>query len=94
MSSPTLTGILSEIRRHTHNTEHRQALDEAISIVDPRADHELTVLELEDKYSGGAGWGEHPDWSRPDWRDEVVKEDTQCGYWEWVFNKVQEEERL
>ena len=92
MNSPTLTGILSEIRMHSHNDQYRQALKEAIDIIAPRAETALTVLELEDKYTGGAGWGEHPDWPRQDWRQEVASEDTQVGYWEWVFNKVQSED--
>jgi hypothetical protein len=93
MAEPTLTGKLSELRQLTLNLRHREALDEAISILDPRANHELTVLELEDKYTGCERWGECPDWSREDWRTEVSDEETQLGYWEWVYNKVQNEER-
>lgn len=91
MSSPTLTGVLSEIRRQVTNIEHQNALDEAISIVDPKSDHELSALQLEDKYTGSGGWGENPEWPRQVWREEVLNEDTQCGYWDWVYNNVQNE---
>lgn len=89
MSSPTLTGILSEIRRQTHNVEHRQALRQAIDLIDPRMDSDLTLQELEAQYTGSGGWGEHPDWPSQVWREEVQNENTQCGYWEWVYNNVQ-----
>ena len=91
MISPTLLGVLSEIRRNTGNVEYQNALDQAVSLLDPKADHELTAGELEAKYTGSNGWGENPDWPRQLWREEVMNENTQCGYWEWMFNNIQSE---
>lgn len=71
--------------------EHARQM-EAISLVDPKADHELSVLQLEDKYTGSGGWGECPDWPRQVWREEVMNENTQCGYWDWTYNNIQSEE--
>lgn len=91
MSSPTLTGVLAEILRDSNNVEHRQALKQAIDLVDPTLDSDLTVMQLENQYTGSNGWGEHPDWPRQVWREDVINENTQCGYWEWVFNNIQNE---
>jgi len=89
MNSPTLTGVLSEVLRSTSNIEHREALKQAIGLVSQHYDVDLSALDLETKYTGSSGWGEHPGFSREDWRDEVAGGDTQSGYWEWVSNKVQ-----
>lgn len=32
-------------------------------------------------------WGEYPQHPRDDWRYEVMNDDTNLGYWEWVANK-------
>jgi len=44
--------------------------------------------ELREKYGN---WGEHPDYSLCDWRDEVICDHTRRGYWEWVAAKLDEE---
>lgn len=51
-------------------------------------DHELEAEGLNDKYSAGHAWGEHPKYPREDWQTEVANGDTQGGYWEWVSNMV------
>ena len=93
MSSPTLTGILNEIRTQSSNEQYRDALQRAIDLIEPRLDSELTQQELEATYTGGSGWGDHPTYQRQQWRSEVANEDTQCGYWEWVYVMVQNEEQ-
>lgn len=40
----------------------------------------------------GGVWGEHPDYSVEDWRDEVGDYDTRLGYWEWVAARIIEDE--
>lgn len=35
-------------------------------------------------------WGEHPDFSRADWRHEAGCGDTQRGYWNWISAKLEE----
>lgn len=50
-------------------------------------DAELSAEELEDKYSPRGG-GEHPAYHLADWRAEVSREGTICGYWAWVEAQI------
>lgn len=52
-------------------------------------DRQLTPEQLDDKYNPD-GDGEHPDFSRWDWRQAVASEDTIVGYWEWVSHQIYE----
>lgn len=52
-------------------------------------DSELDPQQLADKYGTATSWGEHPRQRRAFWREEVASEDTQSGYWEWVYNRIQ-----
>ena len=93
MSMVTLTGILSEIRQNLMYVDHKEAIDQAIAIIDPTPETSLTSsLDLEIKYTGSHSPGEHPRFTRDDWRDEVAAEDTDLGYWDWTFNKVKDEQ--
>ena len=49
----------------------------------PRADR---LLILDDE------WGEDPVYLRSDWKEEVLCNDTQRGYWDWVGAKKDEKE--
>ena len=42
--------------------------------------------------TGGDLWGEHPKYSKGDWRYEIDNNDTVLGYWEWVYMKLEGEE--
>ena len=57
-------------------------------------DRDLGRLELETKYTAdhGEGWGHHPEHSRQVWQNEVVAGDTIEGYWDWVYNMLQNED--
>lgn len=50
--------------------------------IDP-ADFELTADQLDAKYNPEGG-GEHPRFTRADWRFEVSEGNTLRGYWDWV----------
>lgn len=45
-----------------------------------------TVEELTEDHGGY--WGEHPEYPLNDWKYEVENNDTRSGYWDWVYNKV------
>ncbi len=47
----------------------------------------LTTEQLDDKYNSN-GYGEHPDYTRSHWRDEVAAKDTLIGYWDWVVHRI------
>jgi hypothetical protein len=47
---------------------------------------QVLVALLQRKYGS---WGEHPTFTRSDWRDDVAAHDTQLGYWEWVQHNVE-----
>lgn len=44
---------------------------------------------LQEEYGGY--WGENDDYPISDWIYEVVNNDTRSGYWDWVINKMTEE---
>lgn len=57
-------------------------------------DYGLTAEQLDDKYNPEGG-GQHPEYTRADWRAAVDNEDTISGYWEWVKHQlVMEEDEL
>jgi hypothetical protein len=49
-------------------------------------DANLSAEALQSRHAAG---GEHPDFSREDWRYEVANDDTRLGYWEWAMHKVE-----
>lgn len=50
-------------------------------------DLELDDAELCEKYGGY--WGVHPHFGLEDWRYEVENNYTRCGYWDWVYNRIE-----
>lgn len=54
------------------------------------ADGPLCADELDDRYNP-EGNGEHPLFSRQDWRSEVALGDTSIGYWDWVERQIAHE---
>lgn len=50
----------------------------------------LSAEELDQKYNPD-GDGEHPHYSRADWRAEVAHHNTISGYWEWVAHLLSSE---
>ena len=54
-----------------------------------RPDNQLSADELDAKYSP-RGYGEHPSYSRWDWRQAVAQEATISGYWAWVVQMIWE----
>jgi hypothetical protein len=54
-------------------------------------DYGLTADELDGKYNP-EGDGQHPEYTRADWRAAVENEDTISGYWEWVRHQLLIEE--
>lgn len=55
-------------------------------------DKTLSANELEELFGGPSCWGHHPGWLRSEWKAEVANDDTICSYWDWVYNKIQNEE--
>lgn len=37
-------------------------------------------------------WKEHPQFSRRDWRYEVIDDNTIAGYWDWVMTQIEQHE--
>lgn len=58
--------------------------------MDGRPDYVLSAEQLDYKYNP-AGGGQHPRFTRWDWKQEVASESTLRGYWEWVASKLEEE---
>lgn len=54
-------------------------------------DYGFTARQLDDKYNQ-EGDGEHPGYTRKDWRQAVDQRDTVTGYWDWVRYQLAEEE--
>jgi hypothetical protein len=85
-----LIGRLALLHRNTTNLKDRATIKEALRLLDPTDDMELTALQMQDKYSpNDGGWGGHPDYEFDEWRQEVADENTLLGYWDWVYNAVQ-----
>jgi len=51
---------------------------------------EKRVNELAEEHGGH--WGEHPDHPTSDWVLQVVDDDTRLGYWQWVYDRLENEE--
>ncbi len=51
-------------------------------------DFSLSASQLDDKYNPDGG-GEHPVYTRDDWRQEVAEENTLRGYWDWVAAQLE-----
>lgn len=49
--------------------------------------HFIDLVELQNLYGGH--WGEHPYCPASDWADEAANDETRLGYWERVFNKIE-----
>lgn len=54
------------------------------------ADRNLYAFQLDDKYNQ-EGDGEHPIFTRGNWRDQVSQGYTLSGYWNWVVAQIEEE---
>lgn len=67
-------------------------VDEVTVIKADSKDSDLGRLELEEKYSGDVSWGSHPTFTREMWKQCVAEDDTVQSYWDWVYNKVQNED--
>jgi hypothetical protein len=50
----------------------------------------IEIAELEDQHGGQ--WGEHPSYPLSDWKYAVANDGTRLGYWEWVWNNLEETE--
>lgn len=53
----------------------------------------MTPEELAQHYAQGMHdheWGAHPDFIRNDWKLDVMHDNTQRGYWDWVAQKIEE----
>lgn len=56
-------------------------------------DRDLGRLELEQKYTAdGTHWVSHPVYVRDDWVKDVQNGDCEDGYWDWVYNSLQNED--
>lgn len=53
-------------------------------------DRGLDADQLDAKYNPD-GEGEHPKYSRADWRAEVAAENTISGYWDWCVYKIDDQ---
>lgn len=78
---------------------HEKVVDaEIVSVADLGGevvkDRDLGRLELENKYQGdhAQGWGHHPVHDRNIWRNAVADNDTVSGYWDWVYQMLQNED--
>ena len=56
------------------------------------SDLDLTPDQLSEKYNSELGEGEHPVYTRWDWRQEVASGSTIRGYWDWVAAQIEEQE--
>ena len=65
-------------------------LDAATGEVFPEDDADLSPEQLDDKYSP-KGDGEHPRFTRADWREQVLQQHTVTGYWAWVSHMLRNE---
>ncbi|VVP30160.1 hypothetical protein [Pseudomonas fluorescens] len=69
------------------NTTQPTAIDDQLNAAQTCADDEMTPAQLDEKYNA-AGGGEHPVYTRSDWREAVAQEYTLSGYWEWVAHTL------
>lgn len=74
--------------------EEKQALIEQdlSTLVSPN-DRFLSADELENKYNHNSTTGdEHPTWPRQAWRATIMRRMSDFGYWEWVRERLQDDE--
>lgn len=50
-------------------------------------DLQLLPPQLDCKYNPD-GDGQHPFFTRANWREAVANDDTISGYWDWVYNEI------
>ena len=50
------------------------------------------IKKMRDEVADGDWWGEHPDFTREEWRQEVAERNVNSGYWEWAFACKEEKE--
>lgn len=68
-------------------------VEEVDTLPDEPRDIDMGRRELEMKYSqDGKDWGHHPLHTRELWKHCVTEEDTVSGYWDWVYEKIQNED--
>lgn len=65
-------------------------MDEAERRAIIERDAQLTPEQLDDQYNPD-GDGEHPVFTRADWREEVAGHLTLRGYWDWVSSWLESE---
>ena len=53
-------------------------------------DRELSSDQLDAKYNPDGG-GEHPVFNRAAWADDVLRQHTLSGYWDWVVHQIDED---
>ena len=54
-------------------------------------DYGLRAAQLDDKYNPD-GDGQHPGYTRFDWRSAINRQNTLLGYWHWVEYQLSKEE--
>lgn len=54
-------------------------------------DYDLSAEQLDDKYNPEDD-GEHPGFTRWEWRSSVAQEATIAGYWDWVEYQLELEQ--
>lgn len=67
-------------------------VDEVEELNPAPKDIDLGRRELEAKYMGDACWGHHPIHRRDLWKHCVAVDDTVSSYWDWVYDKIQNED--
>lgn len=72
-----------------YNQPIKRLLQESrMTDIDLKADFGLTPQQLDEKHNP-MGYGEHPVFTRSQWREEVCDDNTLLGYWEWVMHQVE-----
>lgn len=68
-------------------TREEQAFDAMQESIELGRDKLLSAEQLDEKYNPD-GDGEHPVFTRDEWRDAVGNQDTISGYWDWVYHRL------
>ena len=53
-----------------------------------------TAIEAAMYLRASNAWASHDKWTRDWWRAEVDLQHTQRGYWDWVFNNIEQDEDI
>jgi hypothetical protein len=53
-------------------------------------DYDLTQEQIEEKHNPNGG-GQHPQYTRSDWKTEVENDGTSNSYWGWVHGEIESE---